>query len=126
MAWMILVVSAVFEAVWATAMGASEGFSKPVPTTVFAVGIVLSMAGLALAMKWIPVSVAYAVWIGIGAALTVVYAMATGGEPASVLKGVFLAGVVACVIGLKFVKTVPGRNAVAAVAAEQREVPSAR
>ena len=117
MAWVILVVSAVFEAVWATAMGASEGFSKPVPSVVFAVGLVLSMGGLALAMKRIPVSVAYAVWIGIGAALTVVYAMVTGSEPASVPKVIFLAGIVLCVIGLKFVKSAPGR----AVSAEQRE-----
>ena len=40
----------------------------------------------------------------------VVYAMATGGEPASVLKAVFLAGIVVCVIGLKFVKTIPAER----------------
>lgn len=111
MQWIILIVSAGFEAVWATALGASNGFTQPVPTVVFAIGLTLSMAGLGLAMKRIPVSVAYAVWTGLGAALTVSYAMLTGQEPVSALKVLFLAGIVACVIGLKFAKPAPGPEA---------------
>ncbi|TWP54180.1 multidrug efflux SMR transporter [Lentzea tibetensis] len=104
MAWAVLVISAVFEAVWATALSASDGFTEPVPTVVFAVALVLSMGGLAVAMRWIPVSVAYAVWVGLGAALTVGVTMIMGQEPVSVLKIVFLAGIVGSVIGLKFVR----------------------
>ncbi|MDN4610237.1 DMT family transporter [Arthrobacter burdickii] len=103
MAWIVLVVSGVLEAVWATALGRSEGFSKPAPTLVFAVAIVASMAGLAYAMRTLPIGTAYAVWVGIGAALTVIYAMATGGEPASLLKVAFLLMIVGGVIGLKLV-----------------------
>lgn len=103
MAWIVLVVSGVLEAVWATALGRSDGFSKPAPTLVFAVAIIASMAGLAYAMRTLPVGTAYAVWVGIGAALTVLYAMATGGEPASLLKVVFLLMIVGGVIGLKLV-----------------------
>ena len=103
MAWLVLVVSGVLEAVWATALGRSEGFSRLAPTVVFAVAIVASMAGLAYAMRTLPVGTAYAVWVGIGAALTVVYAMATGTEPASLLKIVFLAMIVGGVVGLKIV-----------------------
>lgn len=51
----------VLEAVWATALGRSEGFSQAVPTVVFSVALVLSMGGLALAMREIPVGTAYAV-----------------------------------------------------------------
>lgn len=101
MSWSILVVSGVLEAVWATALGKSEGFSRVVPTVVFFVACVASMVGLALAMKELPVGTAYAVWVGIGAVLTVAYAMATGEEPVSALKVLFLAGIVGCVIGLK-------------------------
>ncbi len=101
MAWIILVVSGVLEAVWATALGKSEGFSRLAPTIVFGVAIIASMAGLAYAMRTLPVGTAYAVWVGIGAALTVVYAMATGTEPASLLKIVFLLMIVGGVIGLK-------------------------
>ncbi|RJT83511.1 QacE family quaternary ammonium compound efflux SMR transporter [Arthrobacter cheniae] len=101
MAWLVLVVSGVLEAIWATALGRSEGFSKPGPTLVFAVAIIASMAGLAYAMRTLPVGTAYAVWVGIGASLTVIYAMVTGTEPASLLKIVFVLMIVGGVIGLK-------------------------
>lgn len=48
-----------------------------------------------------PEDTAYAVWVGIGAALTVGWAMATGVEPASPLKLLFIAGIVGCAAGLK-------------------------
>jgi quaternary ammonium compound-resistance protein SugE len=101
MSWVILIISGVLEAVWATALGKSEGFSKPIPTVTFAVGLLLSMAGLAFAMRDLPTGTAYAVWVGIGASLTVAYAMITGTEPFSVLKLIFILGIVGCVIGLK-------------------------
>ena len=101
MAWIVLVVSGVLEAVWATALGRSQGFSRLVPTVVFAVAVVASMAGLAFAMRTVPTGTAYAVWVGIGAALTVGWAMATGAEPVSVLKVLLILGLVGCVVGLK-------------------------
>lgn len=101
MPWVILILSGVLEAVWATALGRSEGFSKPLPTVVFVVGLVLSMAGLAHAMRDLPTGTAYAVWVGIGAALTVAFAMVTGAEAASLLKVAFIVGIVGCVVGLK-------------------------
>lgn len=101
MSWAILVLSAVFEAVWATALGRSDGLTEPGPTVVFGLGLTASMVGLAVAMRQIPVSVAYAVWVGIGAALTVIYAMVTGEEPVSVAKVLFLTGIIGCVVGLQ-------------------------
>jgi quaternary ammonium compound-resistance protein SugE len=56
-----------------------------------------------VAMRELPIGTSYVVWVGIGAVLTVVYAMLTGGEPVSVLKVLLLAGIVGCVIGLKLV-----------------------
>ncbi|MFT2750139.1 DMT family transporter [Clavibacter sp. Sh2036] len=103
MSWIVLIVSGVLEAVWATALGRSAGFTKLVPTVVFAVTVVASMAGLAFAMREISTGTAYAVWVGIGAALTVTYAIITGEEPASVVKVLLLLGLVGCVVGLKLV-----------------------
>lgn len=103
MSWIILIISGVLEAVWATALGKSEGFTKLWPTVIFGVGLVLSMGGLAMAMRTIPIGTAYAVWVGIGAALTVLYAMIFGGEPASLIKILLILGLVGCVIGLKLV-----------------------
>ena len=101
MSWLVLVVSGVLEAVWATALGRTEGFTRLTPTVVFPVGLVTSMAGLAYAMRGLPVGTAYAVWVGIGAALTAGYAMWSGQEPVSALRVLLLLGIVGCVIGLK-------------------------
>ena len=103
MAWLVLIASGAMEAVWAVALGKSEGFTHPLPTAVFAVALVLSMAGLSFAVKTLPTGTAYAVWVGIGAALTVIYGMATGAEPATWPRILLIAGLVGCVIGLKLV-----------------------
>jgi len=105
MAWLILVVSGVLEAVWATALSKSDGLSRLVPSVVFGIALILSMIGLAIAMRTLPPGTSYAVWVGIGAVLTVVYAMASGAETASVLKVVFIAGIVGCIVGLKLVSS---------------------
>lgn len=101
MAWIVLVVSGVLEAVWAVALGKSEGFSRLGPSLVFLTALGLSMAGLAHAMRSVPVGTAYAVWVGIGATLTVAFGMATGEESVSAIKVLLILGLVGCVIGLK-------------------------
>ncbi len=101
MAWLVLIVSGLFEAVWATALGKSEGFSRLGPSIVFVIGLIISMSGLAVAMRDLPIGTSYAIWVGIGAVATVTYAMAFDGEPVSLLKIVFLLGIVGCVVGLK-------------------------
>lgn len=104
LAWVVLVVSGALEAVWATALGRSEGFSRPGPSVVFVVGLVLSMAGLAYAMRELPTGTSYAVWVGIGATLTVAWAMVTGAEAASLVRILLVLGIVGCVVGLKLAR----------------------
>ncbi|NYI77836.1 DMT family transporter [Nocardioides panzhihuensis] len=101
MSWIFLVGSGVLEAVWALALGRTEGFSRLVPSVVFGVALVGSLAGLALAMRTLPIGTAYAVWVGIGAALTVGYSMATGAESISAVRVMLIVALVGCVIGLK-------------------------
>lgn len=103
MAWIVLIVSGMFEAVWATALGKSDGLTRLWPTVIFAAALVVSMGGLGWAMRDIPTGTAYAVWVGIGATLTVVYAMIFGGEPASIIKILLILGLIGCIIGLKLV-----------------------
>ncbi|KUI45188.1 ligand-binding protein SH3 [Mycobacterium sp. IS-1590] len=103
MPWVILMVSGAFEAVWAVALSKSEGFTRPVPIAVFVVALIISMAGLGVALRDIPVGTGYAVWVGVGAALTVVYSLATGQESASPIKVALLLGIVGCVVGLQMV-----------------------
>jgi quaternary ammonium compound-resistance protein SugE len=101
MSWAVLVLSGVLEAVWATALGRSEGFTRLTPSLVFLGAGALSMGGLAYAMRELPVGTSYAVWVGIGAVLTVAVAMWTGEESVSLVKLLLLGGIVGCVVGLK-------------------------
>jgi quaternary ammonium compound-resistance protein SugE len=101
--WLVLVLSGVLEAVWATSLGKSEGFTRLGPTITFFVALALSMAGLACAMRSLPIGTSYAIWVGIGAVLTVTYAMLTGEEAISAVKILLLGGIVGCVIGLKVI-----------------------
>lgn len=103
MAWIVLLASAFCEAVWATALGESAGLTDPVAGAVFFLALAASMLGLARAVREIPIGSAYAVWTGVGTALTVAYAMATGGETVTVAKVVCLTGIVVAVIGLELV-----------------------
>ena len=103
MSWIVLVLSGVLEAVWATALGKSDGLTRLWPSIVFFGALAASMAGLGYAMRELPVGTSYAVWVGVGAVLTVVYAMATGDEAVSALKVLFLALIVGGVVGLKVI-----------------------
>lgn len=107
MPWIVLLVSAAFEAVWAIALGRSDGFTDPVATIVFLLALTTSMAGLGVAVRTIPIGTGYAVWTGVGAALTVTVAMATGEEAFSPVKALLIAGIIAAVVGLALL---PARN----------------
>ncbi len=78
-----------------------ERLSQVVPSIVFVAALILSMLGLSFALKTLPLGTSYAVWVGIGAMLTVVYGMLTGEESVSAVKVVLIAGLVACIVGLK-------------------------
>ncbi len=102
-AWIVLILSGMLEAVWASALDASKGFKKLWPSVLFVVSVTASMVGLAWAMREIPVGTAYAVWVGLGAVLTAAWAMITRKERATVLRIALLASLIACVAGLKLV-----------------------
>jgi quaternary ammonium compound-resistance protein SugE len=101
-AWLVLVVSGLLETVWAVALNASRGFSRVVPSVLFAAALLLSMGGLAHAMRSVPIGTAYAVWVGIGAVGTALYGMAVLHEPATAARLLCLALIVGGVVGLKF------------------------
>ena len=103
MAWLILVLAGFFESLWAVAMGESHGFRRCIPTLIFAAALPVSMVGLAVAMKSLPIGTAYVVWVGIGASVTVLWGIATGNEAASPGRVMLLALLVVSVAGLKVV-----------------------
>jgi len=101
MPWILLTLAGLLEIVWATAMKRSDGFSRPVPSAVTVVAMLASFALLAFAMKHLPLSVSYTVWVGIGAVGSCVVGVAWLGERLSIGQVVCLVAIAAGIVGLK-------------------------
>ncbi|MFH1060650.1 MAG: quaternary ammonium compound efflux SMR transporter SugE [Pseudomonadota bacterium] len=101
MNWLLLAVAGVFEVVWALAMKASQGFTRPWPSLITLAAMMVSVGLLALALKGLPVGSAYAVWTGIGAAGTALMGILVFGEPASAWRLASVGLIVAGIVGLK-------------------------
>jgi quaternary ammonium compound-resistance protein SugE len=84
--WLILLIAGLFEVVWAFAMKQSDGFTRPWPTTIMLISMLLSLGLLAWSMRSLPLGTAYAVWTGIGAVGAFVVGVAVLGETASPLR----------------------------------------
>lgn len=69
MAYLYLAIAIVAEVIGTSALKAAEGFTRPLPTVVVAVGYGAAFYFLSLALKVIPVGIAYAIWSGVGVAL---------------------------------------------------------
>jgi quaternary ammonium compound-resistance protein SugE len=86
MAWVSLLFAGLFEIVWAWAMKASDGFSKPWAVVLMLATMGLSFALLAHAMRALPLGTAYAIWTGIGALGAFAVGILVLGEPATALR----------------------------------------
>jgi quaternary ammonium compound-resistance protein SugE len=86
MAWLFLVVAGLLEVVWAYSMKLSDGFTKPVPSVVTAVTMLLSFGLLSWSMKVLPLGTAYTVWTGIGAVGAFIVGIMFLGEAASLMR----------------------------------------
>lgn len=106
--WLLLVVAGLLETGFAVALKASEGFSRWLPSVLFAVCAAGSFGLLTLALRDLPVGTAYAVWTGIGAAGTALVGMLWLGDPASVARVVCVALIVAGAVGLQLTSTAHG------------------
>lgn len=105
-AWVVLIAAGCLELVWAAALagiGAGKGARHRRSLAVFVLGLAGSMTGLAWAMLTLPAGTAYAVWVGTGAVLTVVWGFLTGQERATWMRIGLLAVLIASIVGLKVV-----------------------
>lgn len=105
MAWLFLALAALFEIGFAMSMKASEGFTRLWPSILTVCGVAGGIGFLTLAMKTLPVSVAYPIWVGAGALGTVVLGALWFGETLSFLKIASTLAILAGVIGLKLSAT---------------------
>lgn len=103
MAWIVLVLAGVFEVAWAVGLKYTEGFTRLLPSVATVAAMVISIGLLALAVKTLPLSTAYAIWTGIGAAGAVILGIILFHEPASPARLACLALIIAGIIGLKIV-----------------------
>jgi quaternary ammonium compound-resistance protein SugE len=103
MAWIFLISAGLLETGFAVSLDASDGFTRLVPTVLFAVCAIASFALLNLALRDLPVGTAYAVWTGIGAAGTATVGILALGEPADALRIAAIALIVVGAVGLQAV-----------------------
>ncbi|MGI0657108.1 quaternary ammonium compound efflux SMR transporter SugE [Pseudomonas aeruginosa] len=101
MSWIILFFAGLFEVGWAVGLKYTEGFSKPLPTVLTALAMLVSLGLLGLAMKHLPLGTAYAVWTGVGAVGTVIAGIVLFGESMALPRLASVALIVCGLVGLK-------------------------
>lgn len=101
MPWFLLFLAGLLEIVWAIALKSSEGFTRLWPTLLTVVTMLASFGLLGIAMRSLPVSIAYAVWVGIGAVGTAIFGIAFLAEPATIGRLLSVVLIVAGIVGLK-------------------------
>jgi quaternary ammonium compound-resistance protein SugE len=103
MAWIMLALAGLLEIGWAIGLKYTDGFTRLGPTVATVAAMVASLALLGLAVRTLPVGTAYAVWTGIGTVGTVLLGILLFGESADTLRLLFMAMIVAGIVGLKMV-----------------------
>lgn len=102
MSWLCLLIAGFSEVGWAYYLKKSDGFTQLFPSLGFLLLLGLSMGLLALAIRDIPIGIAYPVWTGIGAVGAVLVGLVFFSEPFGLLKGLFLMMIISGILGLKF------------------------
>jgi len=110
MAWLWLVLAIAFEIAGTTSMKMSHGFTQLVPSLAIFPLYGISFVFLTLAVKVIPISLAYAVWSGVGTALIATIGILWFREPVTALKLIFIAIIVVGVVGLYLTDEMPGAS----------------
>ncbi len=103
MAWIWLLLGGLGEVGFTTCLRFVDGFRHAGWTAGFLASVTLSMGLLELASRQIPMGTAYAVWGGIGTLGTVVVGICFFDEPLGLARLALIAGLVACIAGLKLV-----------------------
>jgi quaternary ammonium compound-resistance protein SugE len=101
MNWLILLLAGLLEVVWVIGLKYSNGFTKPIPSIFTIISIVGSFYSLSVALKTLPLSIAYTVWVGIGVVGTVIFGFTVLKEPFSLLKLISLIFIVTGIVCLK-------------------------
>lgn len=107
MAWVVLFVAGLLEIGWAVGLKYTAGFTRLWPTVATVVALIASMSLLGVALRTLPLGTAYAMWTGIGTVGTAVLGIILFREPATAVRLVCIALIVAGIIGLKLASASP-------------------
>lgn len=104
MKWLLLGFSGILEIVWAVSFKYSHGFTVLPATIIAVITYIASAVFLSLALRWLPLGTAYAIWVGIGIIGTSVLGVALFGERLTVSHILCIAIILCGVIGLKLLE----------------------
>lgn len=97
-AYLFLAGAIVAEVIATTALKASDGFTRLMPSLITAIGYGLAFYLLSQTLRAIPTGIAYAIWSGVGIVLITVVAWIVQGQkidlPAAIGMALIIAGVV--------------------------------
>ncbi len=105
MAWFYLALAAGFEVTFALSMKQSNGFTQLWPSLITVVAVIAGIGFLTLALKTLPVSVGYPIWVGVGALGTVLIGVLVLGEAVNPMKIISVCAIALGVVGLKVATT---------------------
>jgi len=101
MKWILLLLAGIFEIVWAVAMKYSNGFTVLIPSIITAITYILSAVFLALALKHLPLGMAYVMWVAFGIIGTAILGVLLFSEKLTVPQIISIILIIIGVIGLK-------------------------
>ncbi len=101
MNWLILIFAGLLEVVWAVGLKYTQGFTKPLPSVVTVIAMAASFYCLSLAMRSLPLSIAYTVWVGIGMVGAVLFGIIFLKEPVNLFKIISVLLIITGIMGLK-------------------------
>lgn len=101
MMWLMLLLAGIFEIVWAIAMKYSNGFSILIPSVITIITYILSAVFLAFALKYLPLGIAYVMWVAFGIIGTTILGVLLFSEKLTVLQIISIILIIIGVIGLK-------------------------
>jgi len=103
MAWVVLFLAGLCEVTWAVGLKYTDGFSRLWPTIGILAAMALSVALLELALRWLPLGTAYAIWTGIGTVGTALLGITLFGESADLIRVLCISLIILGIGGLKLV-----------------------
>ncbi|OCG08922.1 hypothetical protein A9G13_02345 [Gilliamella sp. wkB178] len=103
MAWLILIIAGLFETGWAIGLKYSDSFSKITPSIITIILMIISIVLLSIAMKNLPVGIAYLVWTAIGAVGAIIGGIILFNDSFSLAQAICMVLIIGGVVGLKLV-----------------------